>query len=431
MTAAFLGVALAGVLPCQSQLTVEEAVQIALENAFVVRIAQSQADEARARQGAARGSMGPQLSGTAQYVRLAEGVSFSTGGSGFGGSAADSKQINLVLSQLIDISGVSRNTVEAARYQRLSSEMGVEVQVNEVKNLVRAQFYQVLETRALVGVQSDELKSARQRLANAKLKAEAGEISQFDVLRLDSDARRSEQALLDAARNYALARQSLNNMLGRPIETEFEPLDVLDLVPVVVDVEKAVSLAQENRPEVRSGDFLVRAADRLVEVEKGGLKPSLTFSAQYSRAIDAAPGQTVQSLFGVLTMSFPLWDSGVTRSRTSAAREVKEQAAIRLEQTKLGVSLEVRSALTRLLSAREAYDVAVSGLAVATEALRLAQLRFDEGAGILLDVTTAQAESTRAHGAVVTARYQYLSAVAALQKAVGSDDLSVGSEEEV
>jgi outer membrane protein len=114
-----------------------------------------------------------------------------------------------------------------------------------------------------------------------------------------------------------------------------------------------------------------------------------------------------------------------------AAREVKEQAAIRLEQTKLGVSLEVRSALTRLSSARQAYDVAISGLAVATEALRLAQLRFDEGAGILLDVTTAQAESTRAQGAVVTARYQYLSAVAALQKAVGSDDLSVGSVEEV
>jgi outer membrane protein len=89
------------------------------------------------------------------------------------------------------------------------------------------------------------------------------------------------------------------------------------------------------------------------------------------------------------------------------------------------VSLEVRSAYTKLVTAREAYDVAVSGRDLAKEALRLAQLRYDEGAGILLDVTTAQADLTRAQVAAVNARYQYLAAVAALQKAIGQDDLSV------
>ena len=51
------------------------------------------------------------------------------------------------------------------------------------------------------------------------------------------------------------------------------------------------------------------------------------------------------------------------------------------------------------------------------------------GGGILLDVTTAQAELTRAQAAVVTARYQYLSAVASLQRAIGTDDLTASRQE--
>jgi outer membrane protein TolC len=342
-----------------------------------------------------------------------------------GGSTADSKQVSLNLSQLIDISGVSRSTVDAARFQRLSREMDLEATVNDVKNAVRSQFYLVLQTRALVKVQGDEVTSARQRLENARRRYEAGDISQFDVLRFETDLKRSEQELLVAVGDFELSKQGLNNLLGRSIDTQFDPAEVSGLAPVPVNVDEAVAIAQENRPEVRSGGYLVRSADELVDVQEGGLKPSLSVGAQYSRVIDPSPGQFGQSLFGTLTLSFPLWDSGITRGRVAAAKEVKKQAEIRLEQTKLGVSLEVRNSYTRLVTAKEAYDVAVSGLELAREALRLAQLRYDEGAGILLDVTTAQEELTRANAAAVTARYEYLTAVAALQRAIGRDDLSV------
>ncbi len=43
--------------------------------------------------------------------------------------------------------------------------------------------------------------------------------------------------------------------------------------------------------------------------------------------------------------------------------------------------------------------------------------------GILLDVTDAQVALTQAQEAVITARFDYYSAYAALQKAVGADDL--------
>jgi outer membrane protein TolC len=414
--------------PEQDPLTVDQAVEIAVQNAYAVRLAQSAAEQARANQSAASGALRPQISSTGQYIRLAEGVSNSAGGSGFGGSTSDSKQINVVLSQLIDISGVTRKSVEARKFQKLASQMDVEREVNGVKGAVRTQFYLVLQSKALVTVQEEELRNAQLRLANAKLKEAAGDVSHFDVLRLETDAKRSEQALVDAQGNYVLAKQSLNNFLGRRIDTDFDPQDVPNLRDVEVDVDSAVELAQENRPEVKAGGYLVNAAGSLVSVEAGGLKPSMSFSAQYSRVIDAAPGQAVQSLFGIFSVTFPVFDSGITRARTKAAREFKEQAEIRLEQSKLAVELDVQNALTRLQTAKKALEVAQTGQAFARESLRLAQLRYDEGAGILLDVTTAQTELTRANGAFVTARYQYLSATAALQRALGTDDLTTSSK---
>ena len=424
MTGFLAGVALIAAALPQQQLTIEQAVGIAVENAFAVRIAESQFEQAKANHAAAGGALGPKISGSAQYVRLAEGVSTGSGSGGFGGSTADSKQVSLVLSQLIDIFGVTRNSVQAARFQRMSSEMLVEAQVNEIKSLVRAQFYQTLQAKALVLVQSDELTSARQRLANAKLREAAGDVSRFDVMRLETDAKRSEQALLEAEGAYTLAKQALNSLLGRAIETVFEPADVAPQMDVRVSADDAVAAAHQNRPEVKSNNFLVQAADKLVGVEAGGLKPSLSFSAQYSRVIDPAPGQFENSLFGVLNLSIPLYDSGITRNRTAAARAVREQAQIRLEQVRLSVSSDVHSAITRLETTRRGYEVAQAGLEFARESLRLAQLRYDEGAGILLDVTTAQGELTRARAALVTAQYQYLSAVAALQRALGTDDLN-------
>ena len=431
MTGLIAGLTLAA-LTAQAQpqaLTVEDAVKIALQNAFAVRLAESSAEQAKDNQKAASAALRPKITAGAQYIRLAQGVSNSFGGSGFGGSTSDSKQFNAQLAQLIDISGTTHRAVDAAKFQKLSRQMDVATQVNEIKNLVRGQFYQVLQSRALVKVQQDALGSAQLRLKNALLREAQGDVSHFDVLRLQTDAKRSEQALVDAENNYEIAKQTLNSFLGRPIETEFDPADVTGAMDVSMEAERALGVATKNRPEVRSGGYLVQSAESLVGVEQGALKPSLAFSTQYTRTIDPSPGQTVQSLFGVLTLSFTLSDSGLTRSRVNAAREVEKQAAIRLEQTKLAVSLDVRSALTRLESAKKAYEVAIAGQDFAKEALRLAQLRYDEGAGILLDVTTAQSDLTQAQGAAVTARYQYLSAVAALQRAVGTDDLTASAQE--
>ncbi|MCH7904710.1 MAG: TolC family protein [Armatimonadetes bacterium] len=414
------------------QLSLEQALEIAASNAFSVRLATADSDRAREQASEIAGRLSPSLRLTGSYIKIGGAITGTNSGNAGGGllqvpavasSPTDFKQLELTVTQVIDILGVQRKGLAAARMAHRASEQIVQVERNSLKETVRQQFFGVLQAQALVAVQRDELESARARTANAKIRFEFGAVSKFDVLRLETEEKRSEQALLDAEANFVIGKQNLNNVIGRAVQTEFSPGEVAGVPTVRVSPDRAVELAFQRRPVLASLEF-ARSSSRLTrQMEEGALKPSLMISAQFRRIIDPLPGQPANGAFALVSLSFPLHDSGATRSRVRAAQDAEDRISIQVEQAKLAISLDVRRAITLMETAGKAHDVALSGYELAREALRLAQLLYDEGAGILLDVTTAQSEQTRAQASVVTTRYEFWRAYAAIQKAVGIDDL--------
>ncbi len=70
-------------------------------------------------------------------------------------------------------------------------------------------------------------------------------------------------------------------------------------------------------------------------------------------------------------------------------------------------------------------DVAQKQVDQAKEQYRLAVVRANAGEGITLDVTNAQTQLTTAETGLVNARYAYLIAYAALQRAIDQDGAKV------
>lgn len=432
-----------------SVLTIDDAVAEALENAFVIRIAESRVNQARYRERAASGQLGPRITFDANYTRfeVENGVSGGATGGGTGGTTSggtggatggmggffagsgDSKTVQISLIQPLDISGTTRASVRAAEFATLAQEAGLGVDANDLKRDVRAQYFVVLQAQADVAIQSALIEESKQRLENARQRFEAGDIPRFDVLRLESDLLRSEQQLVDAYFRYVVAKQALNVLLGWPVETEYEVVAVSELPGVSESAFDLYLIALENRPEVEQLGFQIESLGQVASAEEAGRKPSLSISASHQRNIDPGFGQSRSTTLGGLQLSVPVFDSGITRNRVLAAREDEEQAKILFEQVLLGISLEVRQALTQLMNAAQALQVAIQAEEVAREALRIARLRFDEGEGILLEVTSAQAELVAAQGSLVRAQSAYLTGYAELQRAVGRDDLGRGEDE--
>jgi outer membrane protein TolC len=187
--------------------------------------------------------------------------------------------------------------------------------------------------------------------------------------------------------------------------------------------------AQRQRPEARA---LLRTRDALAEIRKAteqGNLPSLALGVTFQDNIDAQgfgtrPYQTV----GTLTLNFPIYDSGQTRARVKEARQDEETAKLQYQQLLLGISLDVRQSYANLLNTRAKLDVANDQATTAREALRLAKLKLDQGEGIYLEVLTAQSSLTQAEQGQVSARYDFLQAVADLQHAVGTDSFGGSSK---
>jgi len=422
-----IGFALAVLTSSQSRvLTLDDAEAMAATNAFSVRIAQLNLEKARLNTKVVEGQLGPSLSTQATYSRTEN----SGGGGGQGGfnTSGDSKSIQLSLSQIVDISGEKRKLVQAARFQALSQEAAILVELNVLRQAVRTKYFAALKAEELVRLQEATVASNRERLEKARIREQEGAIPKFDVLRLESEVKKSEKDLLDATARLQIAKQDLNNTLGRPIETEFELQRVTADPPVPADPTDPVQVALANRQEIRQLDYAILALERTRESYEKSQLPTLTVGANHTQNLDPGAFRPNSTTVGQAVISIPLFTSGVNQSRVKAAKSDEEVGKLQREQLQLGIALEVRTALTQVRTAQEAIEVARANEALAAEALRLADLRYNEGAGILLDVTVAQAELTAARVAVLNAIDDFLNAYAALQRAVGRDQVTGGPE---
>lgn len=407
-------------------LTIDEAVGLAVQNAFGVKIARSNAEKARLNAKVAEGALGPSLSTQATYSRTEN----NGGQSGQGGGAfdGDSKSVSVSVSQLIDISGERRKLVQAARFQTLAQEAAIAVELNTLKGAIRNKYYAALKAAELVDVQEAALASNRERLEKAKIREQQGAIPKFDVLRLESEVKKSEKDLLDAQSRLTIAKQDLNNAIGRPVETEFELQRIESMPTAPSNAEAAVAVAMKERPEIKQLDYAILALERQRESYERADLPTLTVGASHTQNIDPGAFRPNSTTVGQAVVSIPLFTSGVNKNRVRAAKSDEEIGKLQREQVQLGIALEVRSALIQVETARAGIEVARKNEELAREALRLADLRYNEGAGILLDVTVAQAELTASRVAVLTAIDDFLNAVAALQKALGTDTFVSGSD---
>ena len=403
-------------------MSLDEAIRIATEGAFAVRQAEVGMEKTRNQISAAKAGLGPKVTLDATYTRFDSATTAQFGGTPVIVSPIDQKQARLSLNWQMDLSGNLGRAIKAAQNVTDAAIAQRDAQVNDVKQRVRQAYFGVLQSRELLGVAEQARDANKARLANAEAQFRAGTAAKVDVLRFKTQLAQSEADVLASQNRERLAKQALNNTLGRPIETPFEAVPIEGLPGADAAPEAYVREALSLRPDVRAQANTLKALRYARLAESRGLSPTLNFSAVYQRNIDpqgfSARDATTT---GTAVISWPIFDSGITKSRVNAARRDEGQAELGLEQIKLGISLEVRQALSNLSDARSRLAVSETQAEFAEETYRLAKVRYEAGEGIPLEVTDAQTELTRARAGLVNARYDYLNAYAALQRAVAND----------
>ena len=408
----------AAVFPQGQTLTIDEALRIAEQNAFGIRLAKSDVEKTRQRVAEARGLLGPQVRVDTNYTRNSKEV--RQNGTVFQPLNQASSQI--IVSMPFDVTGVLKKGLSASSKAIDVAKENLAAERNDLRFDVRAAFFDVLQAQAQVKVFEESLGTAKTAQKNAELEYQQGAKAKVDVLRFQTQTQQAEADLISANNGLALAKNAFNNALGRPIETPFELAEPAAVPQPAEDEAALVQIATSNRPELRAFRFNQEVLKNIRMAEERGMLPSLNIAGIHSRNWSGG-GQTGEnsSTFAQLNLSVPVWDSGVTRARVKAARQDEEQNKIRWEQTELAISLEVRQAMANLTNAKARLDAAQKQVEYATETYRLALVRYQAGEGIQLEVTDAQTELTRARTLLVSATYDYMTTYAQLQRALGTD----------
>ena len=291
---------------------------------------------------------------------------------------------------------------------------------NETALSVKDQYFNVLRDQEQVGVYQQQVTADQESVRVTQARVTAGAAAEYDLLTAQTTLSNAQQQLSSARNTLTLGQVNLNNLLGQDADTALA-LQVPPLPPLNQSFDKTrlTQTAYAARPELMQAKNNILIAQRLVKLAGASLLPSLSVvgSGNYNGYVTTGAHDTY-SLSAVL--GIPLYDGGTTRAKIKEAQSDLRSQLITRGQLQENVSVEVRQALSNINDAQTRASSAGLGAQQAAEAYRLANVRYQNGIGTILDVVNAQAQLAQARSNLVNAQYDYQTSLAQLTRAIGS-----------
>src|SRR5271155_4284018 len=405
--------------PTPLQLTLKQAVQLALKQNPQRVIAQLLVSESDRNSQIARSALLPQAKVAAsgsinQYniQSIERAPSRATAGPFQiieAGPAFSQSILNLPLIRGYQIG--REGTREARADEQTTREIVVNTVVDQYLLILRA-----LATR--------DAASARVALAQ-RLYEQANELQKtgiglnIDTVRANVELQNERQNLIDAETLTHTTKYGLAALLDLPRDQDLEVADHLDFYDLpALEKEALLNQALTSRPEIHSLNSQQRIAKLTTDAAGEQRLPQLDFSGfwfyQGSRFNNGIPAYTY-----ALSLEFPLFTGGRIRAEEARAKLEEQHVAEIRRQLEAQIVDEVKSALDQLAAARNSVDVANLGYKLAQEEVAQAERRFQAGVTTNVEVTTAQDALARASDNQIGALYQFNLSRAALARATG------------
>ena len=287
---------------------------------------------------------------------------------------------------------------------------------------VAAAYSRVLQARAASRVAKESVRLALSVLDIARKSLNAGLVESDQVLRAEVQLAQARRSVVVAERVELVAVAGLNQAIGLNVSAATEVVDLTDEPPFELSLALCLQRAVESRPEFRvaqraievagegervaRADFLPRVYGEAVVGEEDGHKTLHGFTSGGSINIAWSPFQGGRRL-------------GEIRAASAAFRAAAAQAQVVCDT----IAFEVNEAFRDVEAARQSIALARPAVAQARENLRLVTRKYETGDATPTDIVDAETALTRAEQDLYTARYDYLTALARIDYAMGTTPL--------
>jgi outer membrane protein TolC len=299
-----------------------------------------------------------------------------------------------------------------------------EAELNRVNQTIRLRiitaYYNLQSADETVRIRQKSVENAERSLKDAQAQERAGTGTKFDVLQAEVSLANARQELLTAQANQLIARREIARQLEYAPTVDFTAADPIKPEPDWrLSLEESIVLALRNRSELDIRKLERELAQERVNAALAANGPQVSVFANYDLGdnFSTVGGLAMGYRFGA-RFQMNLFDGGTARARADQTTVDKAIAESRFEQDANQVRFDVEQAFLNLQARRQQIATTSKALEQATEALRLARLRFSAGVGTQLEVIRAEEEVTRADVNRLQSIIGFNQSLADLQRAV-------------
>jgi outer membrane protein TolC len=408
------------------QLTLSQALNIALANSTVLREAKAQLDQSSGQYLQSRSVLLPQLGVFAR--QSIQTISLQGLGIDIPGVPPSSQQgtvgpfgsmdIRALLSQeLFNLASI--RSWQSYRSRRESSRLMVDDAREIVALNVVSAYLEALRCKAIRDTLMEQQKLAGDLYKITRDRVNQGASAELDANRAMQKVNTLEQQWQQASQSYIAAKLILANILQARITSDFEVADSAAYgAGTFPDRNSAIATALATRADYRSAESQVRARELQVKSVKAERSPTLGLRVGEGQSGNS-PVNNVNVYRVQGEIEVPIYTGGRIKGEIEEARGGLREAQALLDKNRFQIETDVLSAISGIEWALKEVETSTRNVKLSRQEVEFTRSRFAQGISDNTEVVNAQDRLTQADQAEIQARYLLGLARANLARATG------------
>lgn len=381
----------------QEVLTLEEAIKIALENNYDIKIAKNNSKIDETNNSLANAGMLPSLN--ANFTNNNSQLNTKqTQSDGRVRELDGAKNMNLTYGVGLDwtifdgLSMFARKEQLSVLEQQGKAELQVAI-LSRISDVYTTYFDLVQQQQVLSSIET-AIEISKQRLITAQNRFSIGKASKLEVLNAQVDLNSDVSLQLKQIELIKISKIRLNELLVRDIQTDFKVANEITFEQNL-DFNELNATAEKQNPQLQAQILSKKAADLNLKQVKGNRYPTVRLTSGYNfTRSEASLGFITQSsgqgfVYGV-TAAVPIFNGFLQNKNEKAAKYQVENAEVLLQQQKLSLNAQLASLFASYQTNLELVKVEKENVNIAQQNLDITLAKFKIGTITTVEFRTAQ-----------------------------------------
>lgn len=296
-----------------------------------------------------------------------------------------------------------RTRIENSRLSAIRSDYSLYMRAKQTTQQVINNYWNIKRLQEQLVIQQERLLQSRRIEFIRQTQYEFESASRQQVGEAQVNVLQDETGLIELEGSLRNSIENFNLILGIPIDTQLQLTDELTVEPLPLSGRAYVEMVTSTNLQLESLRVSIRQAENDLRVAMLGQQPDLVLSSFASQTDEGQQNLGVGLLF-----SWPFSDGGATKARVRAAQENIKQLQTNLWDTERNLVQQTYSDLRDLQLQRQRMDILQRNVDLATINLENGLYDFENFGQITFrDVQDLQVELARNRADLVNSKVLY------------------------